>query len=87
MTGLSPEQLAAYTLASDVLRDMDKAGKVFSSLTSHTIGDFMDAFNAAAKQVATSPPVQEAGIKQFTHEVRANVGAKFQVQKEATNLN
>lgn len=76
MAGLTPEQLAAYALASDVLRDMDKAGKVFSSLSSHTIGDFMDAFNAAAKQVATSPPVQEPGIKQFTHEVHADVGAE-----------
>lgn len=76
MAGLSPEQLAAYTLASDVLRDMDKAGKVFSSLSSRTIGDFMDAFNAAAEQVATSPPVQEAGIKQFTHEVHTDVGAE-----------
>ncbi|KAM6245086.1 uncharacterized protein M6G45_011218 [Spheniscus humboldti] len=50
VAGLSPEQLAAYTLASDVLRDMDKAGKVFSSLSSRTIGDFIDAFNAAAEQ-------------------------------------
>ncbi|XP_074960784.1 uncharacterized protein LOC142062389 [Phalacrocorax aristotelis] len=50
VAGLSPEQLAAYTLAGGVLHDMDKAGKVFSSLSSRTIGDFMDAFNAAAKQ-------------------------------------
>ncbi|XP_009893169.1 PREDICTED: uncharacterized protein LOC104295156 [Charadrius vociferus] len=50
VAGLTPEQLAAYTLASDVLRDIDKAGKVFSSLSSHTIGDFMDAFNEAAMQ-------------------------------------
>lgn len=44
-------QLATYTLASDVLRDRDKAGKVFGSLNSRTIGDFMDAFNAIAQQV------------------------------------
>ncbi|KAK2543689.1 hypothetical protein Q9966_002553 [Columba livia] len=50
VAGLSPRQLATYTLASDVLRDVDKAGKVFSSLSSHNLGDFMDAFNAAAKQ-------------------------------------
>lgn len=56
VAGLSPKQLATYTLASDVLRDVDKAGKVFSSLSSHNLGDFMDAFNAAAKQVPTSPP-------------------------------
>ena len=76
MAVLSPEQLAGYTLASDVLRDRDKAGKVFSSLSSHTIGDFMDAFNAAAKQVETLPPVQGAGIKQFTHEVCTDTGAE-----------
>ncbi|KAM6077808.1 uncharacterized protein LJ206_008263 [Theristicus caerulescens] len=64
VAGLSPEQLAAYTLASDVLRDMDKAGKVFSSLSSRTIGDFMDAFNAAAKQHNVSQ-LPHGDVRQF----------------------
>ncbi|XP_033023594.1 uncharacterized protein LOC117056990 [Lacerta agilis] len=55
---LTPSQLAEYTLASDALRDGEKAGKVFGSLDSHNIGEFMDAFNAAAQQLArrTCPP-------------------------------
>ncbi|XP_053221381.1 uncharacterized protein LOC128401859 [Podarcis raffonei] len=47
---LTPSQLAEYTLASDTLRDSEKAGKVFGSLDSNNIGEFMDAFNAAAQQ-------------------------------------
>ncbi|EMP36896.1 Cytosolic Fe-S cluster assembly factor NARFL [Chelonia mydas] len=50
VAGLSPVQLTSYVLASDVLRDSDKAGKVFGSLNSHTTGEFLDAFNAAAQQ-------------------------------------
>ncbi|XP_014791659.1 PREDICTED: uncharacterized protein LOC106884650 [Calidris pugnax] len=64
VAGLSPEVLAAYTLAGDVLRDMDKAGKVFSSLSSRTIGDFMDAFNAAAKQRNVSQ-LPHGDVRQF----------------------
>lgn len=52
---LTPSQLAEYTLASDTLRDSEKAGKVFGSLDSHNIGEFMDAFNAAAQQVCKTP--------------------------------
>lgn len=51
LVGLTPAQLADYTVASDVLRDSEKAGKIFGSLTSQTIGEFMDAFNAAAERV------------------------------------
>ncbi|XP_075755932.1 uncharacterized protein LOC102455891 isoform X2 [Pelodiscus sinensis] len=50
VVGLSPAQLASYTLASDALRDSDKAGKIFSALNARTTGEFLDAFNAAAQQ-------------------------------------
>lgn len=51
MSGLSPWQLADYTLGGGVLRDTDKARKVFGALDSQDIAEFMDGFNAAAKQV------------------------------------
>ncbi|XP_054848721.1 uncharacterized protein LOC129338473 [Eublepharis macularius] len=58
--GLTPAQLADYTLASDVLRDREKAGKILGSLSANNIGEFMDAFNAGAKQKQLSQlPHQE----------------------------
>ncbi|XP_039221164.1 uncharacterized protein LOC120318037 isoform X2 [Crotalus tigris] len=50
VASLSPWQLADYTLQGGVLRDTDKARKVFGALDSQDIAEFMDAFNAAAKQ-------------------------------------
>ncbi|KAG8146491.1 hypothetical protein E2320_012816, partial [Naja naja] len=50
VAGLSPWQLADYTLGGGVLRDTDKARKVFGALDSQDIAEFMDAFNTAAKQ-------------------------------------
>ncbi|XP_042293798.1 uncharacterized protein LOC121914457 [Sceloporus undulatus] len=54
VAGLTPTQLADYTLASDVLRDSEKAGKILGALNSNNIGEFLDAFNAAAEQHALS---------------------------------
>lgn len=54
IAGLAPVQLAEFAVGSDVLHDSEKAGKVFGSLTSQNIGEFMDAFNAAAEQVCCS---------------------------------
>ncbi|XP_065415088.1 uncharacterized protein LOC122174040 isoform X2 [Chrysemys picta bellii] len=64
VAGLSPVQLASYVLASDVLRDSDKAGKVFGSLNSHTVGEFLDAFNAAAQQQHLSQ-LPHADVRRF----------------------
>ncbi|CAM4617430.1 unnamed protein product [Lepidochelys olivacea] len=64
VAGLSPVQLASYVLASDVLRDSDKAGKVFGSLNSHTTGEFLDAFNAAAQQRHLSQ-LPHANVRRF----------------------
>ncbi|ETE64600.1 hypothetical protein L345_09630 [Ophiophagus hannah] len=50
VAGLSPWQLADYILGGGVLRDTDKARKVFGALDSQDIAEFMDAFNTAAKQ-------------------------------------
>ncbi|CAM4519061.1 unnamed protein product [Lepidochelys kempii] len=64
VAGLSPVQLASYVLASDVLWDSDKAGKVFGSLNSHTTGEFLDAFNAAAQQRHLSQ-LPHANVRRF----------------------
>ncbi|XP_039348949.1 uncharacterized protein LOC120373936 isoform X2 [Mauremys reevesii] len=64
VAGLSPVQLASYVLASDVLRDSDKAGKVFGSLNSHTVGEFLDAFSAAAQQHHL-PQLPHADVRRF----------------------
>ncbi|KAG6927455.1 hypothetical protein G0U57_009826, partial [Chelydra serpentina] len=64
VAGLSPVQLASYVLASDVLWDSDKAGKVFGSLNAHTIGEFLDAFNAAAQQRQLSQ-LPHADVRRF----------------------
>ncbi|KAH1183587.1 hypothetical protein KIL84_014203 [Mauremys mutica] len=64
VAGLSPVQLASYVLASDVLRDSDKAGKIFGSLNSHTVGEFLDAFNAAAQQHHL-PQLPHADVRRF----------------------
>ncbi|XP_063170917.1 uncharacterized protein LOC134505234 isoform X2 [Candoia aspera] len=50
VAGLSPSQLANYMLASGIWRDTDKARKVFGALDSQDTAEFMDVFNAAAKQ-------------------------------------
>ncbi|XP_078237555.1 uncharacterized protein LOC140702574 [Pogona vitticeps] len=51
---LTPWQLADYSLGSDVLRSSEKAGKVLGALSAHNVGEFLDAFNAAAQTLQLS---------------------------------